>query len=111
MSCRSADPCQHSSGAIEKSPDMFSLFFPGLETAVPVPCQLEPRQWTHLPIDTNFIGAGYVYTDADIDFDPVLKIESGQMEMHTWAAKYIRTFALFEKTARIDLLQIYQKGR
>jgi hypothetical protein len=73
--------------------------------------ELEPRQWTHLPIDTNFIGAGYVYTDADIDFDPVLKIESGQMEMHTWAAKYIRTFALFEKTARIDLLQIYQKGR
>ena len=78
------------------------------------PCSgedMEPRRWAHLPIDTNFIGAAYAFTKADIDFDPVLKIEDGQMEMHTWAAKYIRTFALFEKTARIDLLQVYQKGR
>jgi len=73
--------------------------------------ELEPRRWAHLPIDTNFIGAGYGYTDADIDFDPVLKIEDGQMEMHTWVAKYIRTFSLFGKTARIDVLQAYQKGR
>ena len=73
--------------------------------------ELEPRQWAHLPIDTNFVGAGYGYTQADIDFDPVLKIENGQMEMHTWAAKYIRSFALFEKTARIELLQAYQEGR
>jgi len=78
------------------------------------PClgeELEPRQWAHLPIGTNFIGAGYAYTEADIDFDPVLKIENGQLELHTWAAKYIRTFALFEKTARIELLQAYQEGR
>jgi hypothetical protein len=78
------------------------------------PClgeELEPRQWAHLPIDTNFIGAGYAYTEAGIDFDPVLTIEKGQMEMHTWAAKYIRSFTLFKKTARIDLLQAYQKGR
>ena len=72
---------------------------------------LEPRRWAHLPIDKNFIGAAYAYTEADIDFDPVLKIENGQMEMHTWAAKYIRTFELFEKMARIDILQLYQDGR
>ena len=78
------------------------------------PCladELEPKRWSHLPIDTNFIGTGYAYTEANIALDPVLKIEDGQMEMHTWAAKYIRTFALFEKTARIDFLQAYQKGR
>lgn len=77
------------------------------------PCfseEMEPRRWAHLPIDTNFIGGGYAYTKADIGFDPVLRIENGQMDMHTWAAKYIRSFALFEKTARIDLLQAYQEG-
>ena len=77
------------------------------------PClgeEMEPRRWAHLPIDTNFIGAGYAYTEADIDFDPVLRIEDGRKDMHTWAAKYIRTFALFEKLARIDLLQAYQEG-
>jgi hypothetical protein len=54
---------------------------------------------------------GYAYTEADISFDPVIRIENGEMELHTWAAKYIRTFELFEKSARIDLLQAYQRGR
>jgi hypothetical protein len=78
------------------------------------PCfaeQLEPRRWSHLPIDTNFAGAGYAYTEADINFNPVLKIEDAQMVMHTSAAKYIRTFALFDKTARVSFLQAYQDGR
>ncbi len=78
------------------------------------PClaeELEPRSWSHLPINTNFIGGGYAYTEADIAFDPVLRIEAGQVELHTWAAKYIRTFSLFDKTARIGLAQAYQEGR
>ncbi len=73
--------------------------------------ELEPRRWAHLPIDTNFTGAGYAYTKADISFDPVLKIEDGQVDLHTWAAKYTRTFSLLDKSARIDFLQGYQKGR
>jgi hypothetical protein len=73
--------------------------------------ELEPRRWSHLPIGGNFAGVGYAYTEADISFDPVLRIEDGEMELHTWAAKYIRTFELFEKSARIDLVQAYQRGR
>ena len=73
--------------------------------------ELEPRRWSHLPINTNFFGTAYAHTDADISVDPVLKLENVTMELHTWAAKYIRTFALFDKTARIDLLQAYQTGR
>jgi hypothetical protein len=78
------------------------------------PCQseeLEPRRWAHLPINTNFAGSGFAHTDADISFDPVLKIENGQVDMHTWVAKYIRSFALFEKTARVGVVQAYQQGR
>ena len=73
--------------------------------------ELEPRRWAHLPIDTNFFGAGYAYTEADISFDPVLKIEDGTVDLHTWAAKYIRTFSLFGRTARVGVLQGYQEGR
>ena len=77
------------------------------------PClaeELDPRRWAHLPIDTNFVGTGYAYTEADIGFDPVLRLENVQMDIHTWAAKYIRTFSLFEKTAKVSLLQSYQEG-
>jgi len=79
-----------------------------------LPCiaqQLEPRRWTHLPINTNFAAGGYAYTEADISFNPVLRIEDVNMEMHTWAAGYIRTFELLEKSARVELLQAWQEGR
>ncbi len=73
--------------------------------------ELEPRRWSHLPVETNFAGSGYVFTKADISFDPVLKVEDAEVELHTWVAKYIRTFALAGKSARIGLLQAYQDGR
>ena len=73
--------------------------------------ELEPRRWSHLPIDTNFLGTAYAFTEADIGFDPVLKIEDGQVELRTWGAKYIRTFSLFDKSARVSFLQAYQEGR
>jgi hypothetical protein len=89
------------------------LFLP-LFLFSPGPCladELEPRRWAHLPIDTNFAGSAYAFTNADIALDPVLKIEDGQVDLHTFAAKYIRTFELFDKTARVSLLQGYQSGR
>ena len=70
----------------------------------------EPRKWNHLPLGTNFAGVGYGYSEADILFDPALLLEDVDMELHTWAGKYIRTFELFEKSARIDLTQGYQEG-
>jgi hypothetical protein len=73
--------------------------------------ELEPRRWSHLPTGKNFIGGGYAYTEADIFLDPVLRIEDGEMEMHTWALKYIRTFELLQKSARIGFTQAYQEGR
>jgi len=91
-----------------------SLLFFQLFIFIASPCfaeELEPRRWAHLPINTNFSGAAYAYTKADISFDPVLKIEDGQVDLHTWVAKYIRTFSLFNKSARVDFLQGYQKGR
>jgi hypothetical protein len=33
------------------------------------------------------------------------------MEMHTWAVQYVRTFELFQKSARIDFTQGFQEGR
>jgi hypothetical protein len=82
-----------------------------LTTSLCLAEELEPRRWAHLPINTNFIGGGFAHSDADISFDPVLKIEDGQVDLHTWVAKYIRTFSLFDKTARVHLLQGYQEGR
>jgi len=73
--------------------------------------ELDPRRWSHLPIGTNFAGAGYAYTEADFALDPALRIEDVKLELHTWVAAYIRTFELFGKTARVDFSQAWQDGR
>jgi hypothetical protein len=73
--------------------------------------ELEPRRWSHLPIDVNYAGAAYVYTSADIAFDPVLGLEDVTLDLHTVAAKYIRTFELLERLARVELTVPYQDAR
>lgn len=72
---------------------------------------LEARQWSHLPLGTNFAGIGYGYTKADIALDPALQIENGEMRLQTVAAKYVRSFELLNKSARIDLTQSYHRGK
>lgn len=71
---------------------------------------MEPRRWAHLPVEANFAVGAYSYTEADIYLDPALQIENAKMKLHTWAVKYIRTFELFQKYARIDFTQGFQEG-
>jgi hypothetical protein len=71
---------------------------------------LEPRRWSHLPVGSNFGGVGYAYTEGDITFNPVLRIEDGTFDLHSTALKYIRAFELLGKSARFDLAQAYQSG-
>lgn len=72
---------------------------------------VEPRRWSHLPIGSNFLGGAYAWSTGDIFLDPVLKIENAEFNLHTLAAKYIRSFELLGKSARIDLVQAWQSGR
>jgi hypothetical protein len=73
-----------------------------------LPCQgqeIEPRRWSHLPVGGNFGGVGYAYTTGDIHFDPALRLEEVQFDLQTFAAKYIRSFAVLGTSARVDLTQ------
>ena len=71
---------------------------------------LEPRRWSHLPIGGNFGGAAYAYTTGDILLDPALRIENAEFDLQTIGGKYIRSFELLGKSARIDFTQAYQTG-
>jgi hypothetical protein len=71
---------------------------------------IEPRRWSHLPIGANFAGAAYAYTTGDIYLDPELKLENVKFDLQTIGVKYIRSFELLGKSARVDLAQPYQIG-
>ena len=73
--------------------------------------ELAPLRWSHLPLGTNFAGVGFASTEADILIDPELQLEDVEMKLDSWAGKYIRTFELFDKSARIGLAQAYQEGK
>ncbi|GAA5218581.1 hypothetical protein GCM10025776_29980 [Corallincola platygyrae] len=73
--------------------------------------ELTPRRWSHLPVDMNFLGAAYVYSDVSVDVDPVLQLEDVTADIHTVAARYIRSFSLFDRTARISVGQGFQEAK
>lgn len=72
---------------------------------------MEPRRWTHLPVGTDVLGVGYVYTTGDLSFDPVLRIEDATVEMHTALASFTHYFAIADRTARVDVTVPAQNGR
>ena len=67
--------------------------------------ELEPRRWSHLPLGTNIAGGGYAYTSGEIAFDPVLRLDDVELDLHAGAFMYVRSFELLGKSARIDFLQ------
>jgi hypothetical protein len=72
--------------------------------------EVEIRRWNHLPIDGNFVTTNYARTDGDIAVDPVLLLDDVSVEMDTWLLGYIRTFELFDRTARVEIRQPWQAG-
>jgi len=72
---------------------------------------LEPRRWTPLPSGLNVIGVGYVRTQGDVFFDPVLQIEDAEVDGHTVVLSYVHSFLVGKKLARFDMLLPWQNMR
>lgn len=80
--------------------------------ARPVMAQdLEPRRWSHLPIGLNIVGMGYAYSEADIYFSPILKVENGDARLNNLSLSAVRTFEIAGKSARLGVLLPYVSGR
>jgi hypothetical protein len=72
---------------------------------------LEPRRWSHLPTGLNMLGAGYSYTNANVYFNPVFRINDTVADINSIAVSAIRTFDLAGKSARFSVLLPYVSGR
>ncbi len=72
--------------------------------------QLEPRRWTHLPSDIQYISFSYAHTNGDIFFDPVLRIEDAESQLDALAMRYAKSFELAGLSVRIDADALYVKG-
>ena len=72
---------------------------------------LEPRRWTPLPPGLNVVGVGYVRTQGDVFFDPVLQVEDAEVDGHTVVLSYVRSFSIGKKLSRFDMLLPWQNMR
>jgi hypothetical protein len=64
---------------------------------------IEPRRWAPLPVGTNVVGVGYVHTDGEIFFDPVLKIEDAEFKTKATIFSFLHAFDFLGKSARFDV--------
>lgn len=72
---------------------------------------IEPRRWSTLPINKNFVGVGYGYAYGKIYFDPVLDVKNASVDISSFAVSYVRSFSLGKKLGRFDVLLPYSIAR
>jgi hypothetical protein len=61
--------------------------------------------------DVNTLGVCHAYITGDIYFDLALQISDADMRLNTSLLRYVHTFDLLEKSAKIEVGQEYQQGR
>lgn len=68
---------------------------------------LEPRAYTNTPVGLNFLIAGYAYQTGDVVTDAAVPLEDGKVHVHNAVLAYARSFGLFGKSSKFDVIVPY----
>ena len=68
---------------------------------------LEPRLYSNAPVGLNFLLGGYGFSTGSAITDPSVAIEDGELEVHVPFAAYARSFGLWGKSAKFDVVLPY----
>ncbi len=68
---------------------------------------LEPRLYSNAPVGLNFLLGGYVFSEGNAITDPSVQVEDGQLEVHSPFAAYARSFGLWGRSAKFDVVVPY----
>lgn len=69
--------------------------------------ELEPRAYSNLPAKANFTAINYTYTTGNIISDPASPIKDLELNTNNIIAGYLRTFSLFGRLSRVQVLLPY----
>ena len=72
--------------------------------------EIEPRTYANTPVGMNFLAVAYSYSSGAVFMDPALPIEDVDGQVHLALARYIRTFSLFGKSAKLKALLPWSDG-
>jgi hypothetical protein len=65
---------------------------------------IEPRAYSNIPVGINFLEAGYAYSEGNVAFDPSVPIKDGQLVTHNLVLAYARSFDLWGKSGKFDII-------
>jgi hypothetical protein len=68
---------------------------------------LEPRLYSNAPTGLNFLLGGYVYSEGNAIIDPALELEDGDIELNSPFLAYARSFGLWGRSAKFDVVVPY----
>lgn len=72
----------------------------GLTTAAATAQDLEPRSYTNVPVDLNFLLLGAVHSEGDLAPTPSTPLRDAELDIDSLVAAYARTFALAGSSAK-----------
>ncbi len=64
---------------------------------------LEPRNYSNLPIGQNYLGVVYGYSEGEIDVAPSVPIKDADLTGKTYGGAYVRTIDLGGKPGKVEL--------
>ena len=99
---------RHGRGAVVAA--ILAAVLPVLAASNAAAQEVEIRRWNQLPVDQNFAVLSFAHTSGEISVDPALAVEDATVDVDTWVLGYIRTFAVFDRTARAEVRQSFQDG-
>lgn len=65
---------------------------------------IEPRAYSNIPVDVNFLIAGYAYTSGSVSFPPPVPIENGKLAFHSAVWAYARSLDIWGRSAKVDII-------
>jgi len=79
-----------------------AALFASLQLGGALAQDLEPRLYTNVPVGMSFLGAGYVYSDGNVLFDPAVALENAEIEVDGPALGYGRSIGLGRFSGKVD---------
>jgi hypothetical protein len=68
---------------------------------------LEPRSYSNLPRELNFLIAGYVYSEGGVATDPSLPLEDAEVEVSAPVLGYAHALDVWGRSGKVDLVLPY----
>ena len=72
--------------------------------------QMDPRSYANVPIDLNFLLAGYAYSWGDVVFDPSVPVTNADAKVNAVYFGYIRSLDFWGQSGTLGLVLPYAYG-